>query len=66
MQPEPTPTDAKLENDVSNLRILLAEGTGPMADLIVAMLAEINVDLVQNEGYRNRHQADQCVGVRLP
>jgi hypothetical protein len=30
---------------------LLAEGTGPMADLIAAMLAEINVDLVQNEGY---------------
>ena len=51
MQPEPTSTDAKLENDVSNLRILLAEGTGPMADLIVAMPAEINVDLVQNEGY---------------
>jgi hypothetical protein len=51
MQPEPTPTDAKPENDVSNLRILLAEGTGPMADLIAAMLAEINVDLVQNEGY---------------
>jgi hypothetical protein len=51
MQPEPTPTDAKPENDVSNLRILLAEGTGPRADLIAAMLAEINVDLVQNEGY---------------
>lgn len=48
---EPTPTDAKPENDVSNLRILLAEGTGPMAYLIVAMLAEFNVDLVQNEGY---------------
>ena len=51
MHPEPTPTDAKPENDVPNSRILLAEGTGPMADLIVAMLAEINVDLVQNEGY---------------
>ena len=63
---EPTPTGAKPENDVSNLRILLAEGTGPMAYLIVAMLAEFNVDLVQNEGYWNSYQADQCVGVRLP
>jgi hypothetical protein len=51
MHPESTPTDAKPENDVPILRILLAEGTGPMADLIAAMLAEINVDLVQNEGY---------------
>ena len=66
MHLEPTPTNAKPENDVSNLHILLAEGTGPMAYLIVAMLAEINVDLVQNEGYWNSHQADQCVGVRLP
>lgn len=47
MQPEPPPTDAKPENDIANLRVLLAEDTGPMADLIVAMLAEINVHLVE-------------------
>lgn len=47
MQPKPTPTDEKSENDISGLRVLLVEDTGPMADLIVAMLVEINVHLVQ-------------------
>lgn len=47
MQPEPKPTEAEPENDISGLRVLLVEDTGPMADLIVAMLAAINVHQVQ-------------------
>ncbi|MBT5107950.1 MAG: response regulator [Rhodospirillaceae bacterium] len=47
MHQQTAPTDVNLAQNLADMRVLLVEDTAPMADLIVAMLADMGVSLVQ-------------------